>query len=250
MKTITEFNAFSLKNFANTRAELTASGKTPEELPAALGEALKLEGEKLNFVLQALETIGTKVNDLKRVVVYALTEGEKEPSKAVKKGDHYYLVEHYPPVGGKAQPQGRDSGRGDKRDRGDRKKGKRGRGGEGRGSENRSAGDRPPRGEARPPRDPSAPPLGRVIIAAPGAGASPTPTSPNPSSDPTKRRRRRRGPRGPSVAQEPAAPPVRPTVSADGFKIKPLDQPIPVKPQVDQAAASPAPSSDSTPATT
>src|SRR4051812_19759107 len=102
MKTITEINATSLKNAAKTQAEVNASGKTPEELPAALAEALKLEGEKLTFVLNAIEVVGTKLSDLKRVVFYSLNEGEKDPGgKLLKKGDHYYGVEYYPPIASK-----------------------------------------------------------------------------------------------------------------------------------------------------
>lgn len=125
MKTLTEFFGMNLKQAAQTRKELMDSGKTPEELTPALGEALKLEGERLHHLIQALEAVGTRLQDLKRVVVYALNEGEKAPQKAVQKGDHYYLVEYYPSL---EKPRSQaPAGRFDKDDRKGRKNKKRGR---------------------------------------------------------------------------------------------------------------------------
>ena len=125
MKTLTEFFGMNLKQAAQTRKELMDSGKTPEELTPALGEALKLEGERLNHLIQALEAVGTRLQDLKRVVVYALNEGEKAPQKAVQKGDHYYLVEYYPSL---EKPKSQaSSGRFDKDDKKGRRNKKRGR---------------------------------------------------------------------------------------------------------------------------
>src|SRR4051812_43170715 len=96
MKTITEFPGMNLKNAAKARQDLITSGKTPEELPAALGEILKLEGPRLEFLVTVLDIIGTKLNDLKRACVYAPNEGEKAPPGLLQKGDHYYLVEYFP----------------------------------------------------------------------------------------------------------------------------------------------------------
>ncbi len=165
MKTLTEFAVVSIKNAAKTKQELTTAGKTAEELPAAMGEALKLEGDKLGYLMNAVELVGEKLEDLKRVVVFTLAEGKKAPHSAVQKGEHYYSTEYYPslnPPKGRG-PQGGhgEKGRGGK----DGKKGKRGRGGrggrgEGRGGE-RSAGGpgegqspRPPRRGPRPERGP------------------------------------------------------------------------------------------------
>jgi hypothetical protein len=164
MRTLTEFAAPTLKNAARLRQELVTAGKTPEELPAALGEALKIEGDKLTLIIQALEVVGEKVEDLKRVVVGTLAEGEKAPSGATDKDGKQFVIEYYPPVAAKGGKPGREDRRGGRGERGDRKKGRRGgrgpgRGegrGEGRGGEKREAqdrGGRPPR-EPRPPRAP------------------------------------------------------------------------------------------------
>lgn len=124
MKTITEFAGATLKNALKTKQELTTAGKTPEELPAAMGEALKLEGDKLTILLSAIEVVEKKTNDLKRVVVWSLQEGEKAPKGTEQKGDHYFAIEFFPPLPGQARPgQKKHGGRGGKGD--DRKKGKR-----------------------------------------------------------------------------------------------------------------------------
>src|SRR5689334_15778059 len=70
MKTLTEFPGMNLKNAAKARQDLITGGKTPEELGPALGEALKLEGERLTILMKALDLIQTRLEDLKRVVVY------------------------------------------------------------------------------------------------------------------------------------------------------------------------------------
>jgi hypothetical protein len=144
MKTITEFSASTLKNALKTRQELVTAGKTPEELPAALAEALKLEGDKLNILLAAAEAVERKSDDLKRVVVWSLQEGEVAPKGLEKKGDHYFAIEYFPPMPGQQRGRhGQDKGRGDGKGRGDRK-GKGGKRGErgGRGGPRRD-GQRP-----------------------------------------------------------------------------------------------------------
>lgn len=113
MKTITEFSGNTLKTVLKTRQELLATGKTPEELTAALSEALKLEGEKLTLTLNAAEIVEKKSNNLKRVVVWTLQEGEKAPKGMLQKGDHYFVVEYFP--GAPERKPGRD--RRDSRDR-------------------------------------------------------------------------------------------------------------------------------------
>ncbi|MFL5814487.1 MAG: hypothetical protein ACJ763_12995 [Bdellovibrionia bacterium] len=149
MKTLTEFAAVTLKNAAKTKQELTTAGKTAEELPAAMGEALKVEGDKLTFLMNALEVVGDKLEDLKRVVVFTLGENEKAPYGAVLKGEQHYSTEYYPPLNppkGKGPQGGGDKGRGGKGGK-DGKKGKRGRGGRG----GRGEGGGPGRGEGRGP---------------------------------------------------------------------------------------------------
>ena len=148
MKTITEFTGIHLKNASKLKADLTAAGKTAEELAPAMGETLKLEGDKLTHLLAAVETVGDKLNELKRVVVFTAAEGEKTPGSAQRHGEHFYLPEYYAPIGGK-KPAGKEAdGRGGKRDgKGRGRKG--GRGGKG---GDREGGGRGPRRD-RGPRD-------------------------------------------------------------------------------------------------
>lgn len=148
MKTLTEFFGTALKTARKAKEDLTAAGKTLEELPAALGEALKIEGDKLKHLMGAIEAVGSKWDDLKRVVVSTLNEGEKAPAQAQAIGETYYTVEHYPPVaksGGRPGPsdQRNSKGRGGKGGRGGRDGGRGGRGGRDGG---REGGGRPPRG--------------------------------------------------------------------------------------------------------
>jgi hypothetical protein len=193
MKTITEFPSMSLKNAAKTKQDLITSGKTPDELPAALGEALKVEGNRLEFLVAILDIVGTKLNDLKRAIVYAPNEGEKPPQGLLQKGDHFYLVEYFPSLAKPAQPSHpSEHGRNEKGD--GKKRGKSSRDGK-RSSESKGPGfkrpdalvivpsgaanstapigqDRPPRpahprGPSRNPRD-SRPPRAMPAIIAGG----------------------------------------------------------------------------------
>lgn len=150
MKTLTEFATPTLKNAHEKRQELIAAGKTPEELPAALGEVLKLEGDKLTFILAALEAVGEKTHDLKRVVVSSLAEGEKAPSSAKLIGEKYYTVEYYPPIHkpGQQKPQAELHGKG----RGGRDGKKGGKRGDRKGGDRKGAGDRGPRGPQSLPK--------------------------------------------------------------------------------------------------
>lgn len=142
MKTLTEFDGFSLKNAHAKKAELVAAGKTAEELPQALGEALKVEGDRLTFLLAALEVTEGKAEGLKRVVVYTVDEGKSAPKGAMQKGEKYFLPEYFYTAAPK-----RPAGKGRDDDRGGRGgKGKRGRGKGGRGGERGRDGKR---GEAR-----------------------------------------------------------------------------------------------------
>lgn len=136
MKTITEFDGFKLAAAQKTKTEFLASGKTAEELPQAMGEALKLEGDRLGYLLSALE-IAEGREHLKRVVVWTLNEGETAPKNAVQKGDKYYTAEFFfiP------QPKraSREHGRHADRDSRDGRKG-------GRGKKERRGRGRPDRG--------------------------------------------------------------------------------------------------------
>lgn len=186
MKTLTEFDGFSLRNALAKKQELTTLGKTAEELVPALGEALKVEGDRLNYLAAALEVVGTKTESLKRVVVYTAEEGKPAPKGTTEKDGKYYLVEYFfVPSAKKERRPGHDKGkgpRGKKRGR----DGKRGRG---------------------PRRDPSqmqATDGGPANAGAPATGGD---------EQGENRRRRRRPPRGAPRAPKSSTPPnVKPNV--------------------------------------
>jgi hypothetical protein len=222
-KTLTEFDGFRIRNAATTKAELVKAGKTAEELSAAMGEALKLDGDKLTLLLAALDVAEGRQASLKRVVVYAPEEGKPAPSGAIEKDGKYFLAEFfYVP-----QAQPKRHGRGD--ERGERKgkgRGKRGRGGDRGRDERRGRGPRPTGAPGEQPQ------------AAAGAPAGEKSGEGRPEGD-RSRRRRRRPPRGPRPEGKAAAP------NAEGGEKKPAAKPnvkpnvVPnVKPVTQPAAAS------------
>jgi hypothetical protein len=168
MKTFTEFPGMNLKSAAKTRQDLITGGKTAEELPQALGEALKLEGNKLICLMNALELVDTKFENLKRVIVSIPNEGEKPPEGIFQKGEHFYLVEYYPSLDKKPARDSQDqSGKGDRQ-------GKRGKGGRGKRDDRGQKSARPGSSEKEggrpfpPRRSPSPPqkqsPEGKPVI--------------------------------------------------------------------------------------
>lgn len=90
MRLVTEFASFTLVKGISTRAALLAEGKSPEEVEAGLGEAFKLEGDKLKHFVNSLDVAAANADKLKRVVVLSLNEGENAPAKATKIDDVYY----------------------------------------------------------------------------------------------------------------------------------------------------------------
>ncbi len=246
MKTITEFLGATLKNALKTKQELVAAGKTAEELPAAMGESLKLEGDKLTVLLSTLEIVEKKTNDLKRVVVCTLAEGEVAPKGLEKKGDHYFSVEFFPPMPG--QEPARGKGRGDARDGGkdrgragkrDGKRGGRGgqdRDGRGGGRDGGGGGRRPPRdGAQAAPHDGAPRRAAPIVINPPTEGGANASANPSEGSQDQKRNARNR-PRRPKKPREPEAPHVTPPPSANPtFVIQPRSTPLPPA-----AAAAPA----------
>lgn len=95
MKAVTEFSIFTLKKAIQDKAALASAGKTPEEIQENLGQSLKLEGEKLGYLIQSLEIASTNTENLKRVLVVRLSEGEKAPSKAIQVEELYFIPEFY-----------------------------------------------------------------------------------------------------------------------------------------------------------
>ena len=217
MKTLTEFTAFGLKQAVQTQASLTQQGKTPEELPAAMGEAMKMEGDRLSYLMGALEVIsskgpkGPRTEDLKRVLVFSIAEGDKVPHGAlVKEADGKktgYMAEYYPSLQKNSGPSRQtdkpgENFRGKKGDRG--KKGK---------------GPRRQRGQLDPSRSHSEP--------AP-AGAQMASDQNSQGHGEIRRPRRNRPPRPPRV-EEPAKK--LPPLALDDpkrFVVAPRATPLPV----------------------
>jgi hypothetical protein len=110
MKTLTEFSVFSLKK-AHTLAESLTKDET---FASQFQEKLSLEAEKAARMQHALEAVGGRFENLKRVIVW---QGEKGPEKALEKDGLFFLAEYYPPLndkkrGGKPpEGKGRDKGR-------------------------------------------------------------------------------------------------------------------------------------------
>ena len=93
MKSITEFASFTLSQGLKAKAALTAEGKSAEEVQAGLGTTFKYEGDKLKYFVNALEVAVQAGENLKRVLVVSLAEGEAAPGKAVQLEEMHYVPE-------------------------------------------------------------------------------------------------------------------------------------------------------------
>ena len=93
MKNVTEFPTHTLTKGASTKAALAAEGKSPEEIQASLGESFKFEGDKLKHFVAAIDVATQNPQNLRRVLVVTLAEGEKVPPRAAKVEEHYYIPE-------------------------------------------------------------------------------------------------------------------------------------------------------------
>ncbi len=120
MKFVTEFANVTLKQALTAKTALAAEGKTPEEIQAGLGEKYKYEGEKLTHLTNALDVASQNTENLKRVLVVSLSEGEKAPANAVQV-EAFHYVPDFQVTARPAQAEKKDA------------KGGRGGGGKGRG---------------------------------------------------------------------------------------------------------------------
>lgn len=94
MKSVTEFWNVHLQKGLKTKAELTAAGKTPEEISTAIGESHKYEGDKLKHFLAAMEVAAANAEGgLSRILVATLNEGESAPPKSTKIEETVYIPE-------------------------------------------------------------------------------------------------------------------------------------------------------------
>lgn len=100
MKSVTEFHTHKLVKGIETKNTLATSGKTPEEIQQGIGEAFKLEGDKLKFFFNALDVASQNMEKLARILVVSFNEGESIPHKAVKVEEHFYIPEFQVAAGG------------------------------------------------------------------------------------------------------------------------------------------------------
>jgi hypothetical protein len=91
MKSVTEFWNVTLIKGIKAKEALVASGKTPEEIQASIGETFKMEGDKLKHFTAAMDVAAQNLEKLQRVLVVSLAEGENAPQKATKVEEHYYI---------------------------------------------------------------------------------------------------------------------------------------------------------------
>lgn len=92
MKSITEFQPAVLQKVLTAKNTLTAEGKSPEEISAAIGETFKYEGDKIKYALAAAELAKDKTS-IRRVLVATFAEGEKPAPNYEQVEDTYYMVE-------------------------------------------------------------------------------------------------------------------------------------------------------------
>jgi hypothetical protein len=95
MKAITEFAFVTLSQALKAQSAMTAEGKSAEEIQQGLGQTYKYEGEKLTYFMNALEVAGKNSENLKRVLVISLNEGENVPAKATKVEELHYVPDFY-----------------------------------------------------------------------------------------------------------------------------------------------------------
>ena len=117
MKAVTEFASITLTKGLTAQAALVAEGKSPEEIQQSLGASFKFEGDKLNYFMTALDVASKNSENLKRVIVARLNEGEAAPAKSTKIEDLCYIPESLifassKPAGEKQAGKGGRHGRG------------------------------------------------------------------------------------------------------------------------------------------
>lgn len=110
MKSVTEFANVSLKSGLQAKQAFAAEGKSPEEVHTSLGEKFKMEGDKLKHFVNAIEVAIAHPENLKRIIVMALGEGENAPAKAVKVEEHHYVPDFH--VDPKRAAPAKDDGKG------------------------------------------------------------------------------------------------------------------------------------------
>jgi hypothetical protein len=110
MKAVTEFANVTLTKAISAHAALLADGKTPEDIEASLGTAFKLEGDRLKHFLVAIDVASKNTENLKRVIVVSLAEGESAPQKAQLVELTAYVPEFYGVMNTSSQPKSDEKG--------------------------------------------------------------------------------------------------------------------------------------------
>lgn len=118
MKNITEFANVTLTKGAAAKAALATEGKSAEEIQTSLGESFKFEGDKLKHFVAALDVAAQNTQNLKRVLVVSLAEGEATPARATKVEEHYYIADLVVTTAPKAASDDDKGGRGGGKGRG------------------------------------------------------------------------------------------------------------------------------------
>lgn len=132
MRTVTEFPGVVIRQVLLTRTKLVSGGTAEDQLSAAIGEAHKVEGDRLSHLVKTLQIVGEDASHVARVRVFAGEDETKMPKGSVKEGEHFYLVERIqsaaPPKkasasdrDGKGRGKGRGKGKG-KREGSDRER--------------------------------------------------------------------------------------------------------------------------------
>lgn len=117
MKSVTEFLNFKLAEGLKVRTALTAEGKSPEEIAAAMGEKFKLEGDKLKYFVNAVEVASKTTEKLFRINVVKLNEGQNPPHRGTLIEEFCYIAEVEKAAADikKADTKAADGGRGGQR---------------------------------------------------------------------------------------------------------------------------------------
>ncbi|HUH01822.1 MAG TPA: hypothetical protein VML75_07485 [Kofleriaceae bacterium] len=127
MKTLTEFSGVVLRQAAEARERVAATGVEGEALAEALATDLSIAADRAARLLEAIDTAGAKLESVRLIRVY---QGETAPPKARTVGEFHYLIDFI----AAAPARGRGGRPGSGRDRG------------GPGGRGKPRGDGPPRG--------------------------------------------------------------------------------------------------------
>src|SRR5262245_47977923 len=91
-----------------TTTPVTAPDAAASIEAATVGAAVGITGDRLARLLDALDVVGGKVDDLRMIRVLA---GEDPPATAKKRGEFYFVIERLPQAGGYGRRDDRRGGR-------------------------------------------------------------------------------------------------------------------------------------------